>query len=376
MGTLLYEEWGEHEALLVVPSPEGPEVPPPLPRTARLFGEGFGLELGGRLPWVELRYETYGRPGNPAVLIFHALSGSAHVAGTYDERTLSRLTPLERAFGPRGWWNPLVGPGKAIDTERRFVVSANNLGSCYGSTGPLSPAPDGEAFGPRFPEITIRDIVRTQAALLDLLGVERVDVIGGSMGGMLALEFALTYPERTRSLVVMAAPARHGPWARALSALGRRAVVSDPEYRRGYYRRQPRGLALARAIAMAGYRHPRSFELRFGAEPERGESYLDYHGRRFLERFDANTYLTLLAAMDRHDVGRGRGGLGAALGRLRGVPALFVGIDTDLLYPPEEVATAARLAGADYAEIKSPHGHDAFLIEHGQVAEILGAFGY
>ncbi len=376
MGTLLYEEWGEHEALLLVPDSAGPEVPPPHPRTARLFPRGMALEHGGRLPFVELRYETYGRFSRRAVLVFHALSGSAHVAGTYDDEAFRRLTPLERAFGRRGWWNALVSPGGAVDTERRFVVAANVLGSCYGSTGPTSLAPDGRPYGPRFPRVTIRDMVRAQAALLDLLGVEEVDVIGGSMGGMLALEFALSHPERVRSLVVIAAPARHGPWARALSSLGRRAIRLDPAFRGGRYTRQPDGLALARSIAMAGYRHPASFERRFGAEPARGEDYLDYHGRRFLERFDANTYLTLLDAMDSHDVGRGRGGLGAALDRLRGRPALFVGIDTDLLYPAEEVRTAARLAGAEYAELESPHGHDAFLIEHGRLAEILAAFGW
>ncbi len=376
MGTLVYEEWGEHEALLLVPEPRGPEVSPPEPRTARVFPEGMALELGGHLPHVDLRYETYGRYARRAVLVFHALSGSAHVAGTYDDATFARLSPFERAFGRRGWWNPVVAPGGAIDTERRFVVAANVLGSCYGSTGPVSPAPDGRPYGPRFPEITIRDMVRAQAALLDLLGVEEVDVIGGSMGGMQALEFALLFPERVRSLVVIAAPGRHGPWARALSELGRRAVLSDPGFAGGFYSKQPVGLALARAIAMAGYRHPESFERRFGTEPEKGPSYLDYHGRRFLERFDANTYLTLLHAMDRHDVGQGRGGLVAALDRLRGIPALFVGIDSDLLYPAAEVKKLAELAGAEYAEIQSPHGHDAFLIEHRQLSALLAAFGW
>jgi len=376
MGTLLYEEWGEHEALLMVPEPAGPEVAPPLPRTARLFPEGFLLEGGDRLPYVDLRYETYGRYQKQAVLIFHALSGSAHVAGSYDDAVFARLSPLEQAFGRKGWWNRMVAPGGAIDTERRFVVAANVPGSCYGSTGPTSLAPDGRPWGPRFPKITIRDMVRAQAALLDLLGVEQVDVIGGSMGGMQALEFALHYPERVRSLVVVAAPGRHGPWARALSDLGRRAIRLDPAFNGGYYEHQPEGLALARSIAMAGYRHPESFELRFGSAPEQGESYLRYHGKKFVKRFDANTYLTLLDAMDAHDIGRGRGGMGAALARLENIPTLFVGIDSDLLYPAEEVRTLARLAGAEYAEIQSPHGHDAFLIEHEQMRAILAAFGW
>ncbi len=378
MTTLVYEEWGEHEALLIRPRPSGPEIEPPVPKSVRLFREGLSLELGGWLPYVDVRFETYGprEASAGATLIFHALTGSAHAAGTYRPETLARLTPLERAFGAKGWWNALVGPGKAIDTERRFVVVANVLGSCYGTTGPLSEGPDGEPYGPRFPEITIRDMARVQRALLDFLGVRQVDVVGGSMGGMLALEFAVSYPERTRSLAVFAAPLRHGAWARGLSELGRMAILEDREFASGYYAAQPRGLALARAIAMMGYRHPRSFELRWGHQPQQAESYLRYQGDKFVRRFDANTYLTLLAAMDRHDVGRGRGGLAAALDRIAHIPSIMVGIDSDLLYPAEEVKRSALLAGSEYAEIRSPHGHDAFLIESDQVSQILTAFGY
>ena len=373
MGTLLYEEWGEHEALILRPEAPGPEVPPPWPRLAS-FEEGLALELGGRLRPLVLRYETYGPPAKEAVFVFHALTGSAHVAGHYDDAAFEALTPLERAFGRRGWWNPLVGPGRAVDTARRFVVSANVLGSCYGSSGPLSPAPDGRPYGPRFPEVTLGDSARAFKRLLDLLGVERIDAVGGSMGGMLALEFAVRYPERVRSLVVFAAPGRHGAWARGLAALQRRAILSDPAFSNGDYESQPPGLALARSMAMTSYRHPEGFELRFGNQPEQAEHYLAYHGERFLKRFDANSYLRLLAAMDRYDLGRGRGGLAAALARIRGIPSLFVGIDTDLLYPAKEVRTLARLAGAEYAEIQSPYGHDAFLIEVEQVEALLAAF--
>jgi homoserine O-acetyltransferase len=328
------------------------------------------------LPEVRLRFETYGglsRKRDNAVLVFHALTGSAHLAGVYDEATFQSLSPLERAFGKEGWWDSLVGPGRILDPSLYYVISANHLGSCYGSTGPLSLDPrTGKPYGKDFPPLTIRDLARAQARLLDHLGVEKATVIGGSLGGMVALEFALMYPERVRKLVVLAAPPRHGPWARAFNHLARQAILLDPEYQEGHP--APRGMALARGIAMMSYRAPEGFAARWQEAPELGEAYLDYQGEKFLKRFHAESYLVLSRAMDTHDVGRGRGGLEAALRRLQDLPALFVGIDTDLLYPAWEVREAARLAGARYREIKSPHGHDAFLIETDQVEEILEAF--
>ncbi len=378
MSEITLETWGEHEALLLKPPRSPLTVPPPRPRTAVLFPrrEGFYTELGGFLPEVRLRFETYGRLARSrknAVLVFHALTGSAHLAGTYDEKTFKGLSPLEQAFGPTGWWDSLVGPGRILDPALYYVISANHLGSCYGSTGPLSPDPrTGKPYGRAFPPLTVRDLARAQARLLDHLGVEEVTAIGGSLGGMVALEFALMYPERVRKLVVLAAPPRHGPWARAFNHLARQAILLDPAYRQGDP--APQGMALARGIAMMSYRAPQGFRLRWEEEPEKGETYLDHQGEKFLKRFHAESYLVLSRAMDTHDVGRGRGGVAEALRRLRGIPSLFVGIDTDLLYPKEEVQEMATLAGGRYREIKSPHGHDAFLIETDQVEAILEGF--
>ena len=379
-GDLIRETWGEHEALLYKPPRSRGRVTPPQPQTVRLTapGEVFGLEQGGLLPELHLRYEAYGqlnRARDNAVLVFHAWTGSAHLAGTYDEPTLRLLSPLEQAFGADGWWDALVGPGRVLDSDQKFVICANHLGSCYGSTGPLSRNPlTGEPYGPEFPAITVRDMARAQARLLDHLGIEKVTVLGGSLGGMVALEFALLYPRRVRQLVVLAAPSVHGPWARAFNRLSREAVLSDPAYRGGYYSEQPLGLQLGRAIAMLSFRSPESFNLRWNDSPAKGESYVLYQGEKFIRRFDANAYLTLSNAMDTHDVTRGRGSLEAALNRLRSIPSLWVGIDTDVLYTAAEVRLGALLSGGEYREIQSPHGHDAFLIETDQVEEILTGF--
>ncbi|MFZ1642279.1 MAG: homoserine O-acetyltransferase [Candidatus Contendobacter sp.] len=351
----------------------------PLPRDIALWdsSEGFTLERGGALPEVRVRYETYGRLNarrDNAILIFHALTGSAHLAGCYSERVWAGLSPQEQAFGRQGWWDSLVGPGKVFDTRRYYIVCANHLGSCYGSTGPLVRDPrHGHPYGPKFPPVTVADLARVQGRLLERLGVEAAILVGGSLGGMVALEFALSFPRRSKQLIVMAAPARHGPWARAWNSLAREAIRQDPGYHGGRYRRQPAGLALARAIATLSYRAPSSFELRWGPEPLRGEAYLLRQGGKFVGRFDANSYLTLSEAMDSHDVGKGRGGLSRALAGLK-PPALFIGIDSDLLYPSAEVEEVARLARAEFALLHSPHGHDAFLIEDQQVAAVLEPF--
>jgi homoserine O-acetyltransferase len=373
---LIQEAWGDHEALLIKPPRSRGRVPPPVPLEARVAG-AFRLEQGGTLPELRLRYETYGRldlERSNAVLVFHAWTGSAHLAGTYTQETLRSLPALEQAFGAEGWWDELAGPGRMLDTEKYFVICANHIGSCYGSTGPLSLNPaTGRPYGPEFPRLTVRDLARAQAKLLDFLGIDKVTLLGGSLGGMVALEFALLYPQRVHKMVVLAAPAVHGPWARAFNRLSREAVRADPGYRGGYYAEQPTGLQLARAIAMLSFRSPDSFRLRWQQQPERGERYVLYQGEKFARRFDANAYLILSEAMDTHDVGRGRGGLEAALSRLRRIPS-FVGIDTDVLYTAQEVREMAAMSGGIYREIKSPHGHDAFLIETDQVENILTDF--
>lgn len=367
-GTLVQESWGEHEALLIKPPRAKGRVAPPIPCTA-VWQEGFTLESGQSLPELRLRFEAYGRyrpAQNNAVLVFHALTGSAHLAGTYNHLALRGLSAFEQAFGTEGWWDALVGPGRMLDPAQHYVICANHLGSCYGSSGPLEQQP--------FPAITVRDLATAQAKLLDLLGIKQVTLIGGSLGGMVALEFALLFPQRVKQLVVLAAPPVHSPWARAFNYLSREAILADPAFAGGQYTQQPQGLQLARAIAMLSYRSPQSFIERWQSTPERGESYVAYQGEKFARRFDAKAYLCLSQAMDTHDIGRGRGGIAKALEGLRAIPSLFVGIDSDVLYTAPEVQTLARLAGGQYAEVKSPHGHDAFLIETDQVERILEGF--
>ena len=365
-GVLIYEAWGEHEAILLRTRPEGRPVPEPEPSAVELFSpeNPLRLESGEVLETVRVRYETYGQlaaQADNAIFVFHALTGSAHLAGRYTPEALLRLSPLERAFGPIGWWDALVGEGRAIDTSRFFVISANVIGSCYGTTGPLEAGPD-------FPELTVRDMVKVHAALLDHLNIERIWALGGSLGGMQALEFAAGFPDRTRGLVAIAAPARHSPWARGLSRVGREAILRDPAFAGGHYQAQPPGLALAREIAMLSYRAPAGFASRFGSNPEEGERYLAHQGEKFIRRFDANSYLALTGAMDRHDLFGGRSQVEASF------PKLLVGIDSDLLYPASEVRELAQQLGANYQEISSPFGHDGFLIENDQMGTVLRRF--
>lgn len=315
----------------------------------------FTLESGERLPSVTVAFRTWGRrdeDGANAVLVCHALTGS---------------TDVDR------WWGDLLGPGRALDPTRDFVVCSNVLGSCYGTTGPTSPRPGGPGrWGGDFPAVTVRDIVRVQAALLDALGVRRLRlVVGGSLGGMQALEWALLFPDRVDAIAPIAVSARHSAWCIGLSEAQRQAIYADSRWRGGRYPAEDgpeAGLAVARQIAMCTYRSRESIEARFSRDAgESGgfavEGWLRHHGRTLVDRFDASTYVTLTRAMDTHDVGRGRGGWREALATVR-APALVVSIDTDLLYPPvEQEELAAALPAARLVTLRSPHGHDAFLIE-------------
>jgi homoserine O-acetyltransferase len=326
----------------------------------------FELESGGRLPSVTVAYRTWGRlsaTGDNAVLVCHALTGSPDV---------------DR------WWGALLGPGRALDPERDFVVCSNVLGGCYGTTGPTSPRPGGRRrWGGDFPAVTIRDIVRVQAALLDVLGVRRLRlVLGGSLGGMQVLEWALLFPERVDAIAPIAVSARHSAWTIALSGAQRRAIAADPRWRGGRYPEgngPAAGLAIARQIAMCTYRSRASLEARFSRdEGETGGfavlGWLEHHGRALVERFDAATYVTLTKAMDTHDVGRARGGWREALASVR-QPALVVSIDSDVLYPPvEQEELAAALPHGRLVTLASPHGHDAFLIEGETVNALLTGF--
>ncbi|WP_158862884.1 homoserine O-acetyltransferase MetX [Leifsonia sp. AG29] len=342
----------------------------------------FSFESGETLPYVRIAYETWGRLNDArdnAVLVLHALTGDSHAAG---------------AAGPghptAGWWQGIIGPGLAIDTDRFFVVAPNMLGGCQGTTGPASIAPDGSEWGPRFPFTTIRDQVNAQAAFSDVIGIEHwAAVVGGSMGGMQALEWAVGFPERVERLALLAAPPFSTADQIALNSVQLEAVRTDPLFADGYYydakdgEGPHRGLALARRMALLNYRSPSELNERFerawqsGISPLGGggrfavESYLDFHGNKFTRRFDANSYLTLVQAMNSHDVGRGRGGVAAALSRVT-ARTLVVGIDSDRLFPLEGQELIAShlpdtLDGRVPFVIRSDFGHDGFLIEDGAV---------
>lgn len=323
------------------------------------------LDAGTTLPRVDVAYRTWGRldpHGANAVVVCHALTGSADV---------------DR------WWEPLLGPGRALDPDRDFIVASNVLGGCYGTTGPGDPVPGTDrAWGPEFPQVTVRDMVRVQKALLDELGVRHVRlVIGGSLGGMQVLEWGLLYPEFVGTLVPIATCGRHSAWAIGLSAAQRAALRADPRWRDGRYPAHDppaAGLAAARAIAMCSYRSPASLGDRFGRRADGDgfavESWIGQHGTRLVERFDANSYDLLTRAMDAHDVGRDRGGYAEALARLDR-PALVVSIPSDVLYPPAEQDELARLLPRGrLARLPSPHGHDGFLIEAAALSALVKRF--
>ncbi|GLY17553.1 homoserine O-acetyltransferase [Kineosporia rhizophila] len=355
------------------------------PRGGRLFAQvgDISLERGGRLENVGMAYETWGElspSGDNAVLVLHALTGDSHVVGDAGP-----------GHATAGWWNGLIGPGRELDTDRWFVVAPNVLGGCQGSTGPSSPAPDGRPYGSRFPYLTVRDQVAAERALADQLGIGRwALVVGGSMGGMRALEWAVTEPERVERLYVLAStPAATGDQIAWCSAQ-LMAIRSDANFRGGdYYDAGPgqgphAGLGVARRIAHTTYRSEAEINLRFGRLPQQGEnplggggrfaveSYLDHHANKLTHRFDANSYLVLTEAMNSHDVGRGRGGVAAALGRVTARSAVAA-ISSDRLYTPEQNAEIA--AGipdcAPLRVIDSPYGHDGFLVEVDRVGEIL-----
>ncbi len=361
--------------------------PPTLPgrEVVDLTGHGLPLDGGGRLRRLEVAYETWGRldaSASNAVLVCHALTGDSH------------------AGGEGGWWSDVVGPGKAIDTDRFFVVCSNVLGGCQGTTGPSSfdPSADDERpYGPSFPAVSIRDMVRVQSRLADHLGIDRwAGIVGGSMGGMQVLEWATMYPQRVGSIAVIASTAAASAQQIAWSMTGRRAIELDPGFRGGwYYDAAPgegphAGLGIARAVGMIHYRSDAEFEGRFGRASTEDEypfrldhrydveSYLDYHGRKLADRFDANSYLVLNKAMDLHDLGRGRGGIERALDRVA-APALVASVTTDFLYPPHQQrflrdGLRARGRPVTWVEIDSPNGHDGFLTDGDQLEGPLGKF--
>jgi homoserine O-acetyltransferase/O-succinyltransferase len=343
----------------------------------------LALECGRSLNCPTLHYAVYGRLNaakNNAVLVCHALSGSARVGN---------------------WWPEIFAPGAVLSLEHDFVICINMLGSCYGSTGPGSVNPDtGQIYGPDFPLVSVRDNVRAQARLLDSLGIRKLRlVLGGSIGGMQALEWTILRPDRVdRALIIGVTPL--SAMGLALNHLQRQAIQHDPEWADGRYlpQRPPRrGLALARQIAMISYKSAPLFDERYGRNPNQrtGEDpwsadgngsgltggrfdiagYLDHQGQRFIERFDANAYLAILRAMDTWDPMRGCASPGEAFSCIR-ARLSFIGISSDWLFPADEVrrfAETIRQAGvqADYREMKSAHGHDAFLAEQAELVRLL-----
>ena len=384
MKTLVHETWGDHTVL--VARSEASEVGSVGIVSSKVvdvatFQRPLELVLGNHLDHVAVTYETYGQlnaKGTNAILICHALTGSAHAAGRHESQQLP------------GWWDPLVGPGKALDTNHYYVISSNVLGGCYGTTGPSSINPStGKPYGLEFPRYTIRDMVEVQARLVKHLGVTSLaTVIGGSMGAMQVLEWAVMYPELVRSIIPIASGSRHSAWAIGLNEVARRAITADPTWQGGNYQlaSQPEsGLGLARAIAMLSYRSFDSLEAKFGRERVSAsrelldvgfeiESYLAYQGVKLVERFDANTYLYITRAMDDFDLSEGRGRLGDVLEGVN-IPTLVMGISSDVLYPEnEQKGLVDALPQADYARINSHHGHDAFLIEFPQIAVHVRSF--
>ena len=342
------------------------------------------LERGGHLPSARIAWESWGELNaerSNAVLILHALTGDSHVVG---------------GPGPghptAGWWNGVVGAGKAIDTEKWFVVAPNMLGGCQGSTGPASHSPAGVEWASAFPFLTIRDQVAAQVAFMKALGIETwAAVIGGSMGGMQALEWAVGHPNLLQRVAILATPAQSSADQISLNSVQIDAVRLDHAFNDGDYYESTegpyRGLALARRMALLNYRSPSELNDRFERSWQSDlsplgdggryavESYLDFHGNKFTRRFDANSYITLVEAMNSHDVGRDRGGLVAALSRVTAT-ALVLGIDSDRLFPLENQQFIARhvptaLDGDDAVVIESEFGHDGFLIEHEAVGHHL-----
>ncbi|RKQ85341.1 homoserine O-acetyltransferase [Mycolicibacterium mucogenicum 261Sha1.1M5] len=341
-------------------------------------------EAGEELPHVRIAYETFGELNEArdnAILVFHALTGDSHLVGA---ATAGHPTD--------GWWSEIVGPGRPLDTNRYCIIAPNVLGGCQGTTGPGSLAADHREWGARFPYLTVRDQVQAATKFADALGVERfAAVIGGSMGGMHALEWGIVNQHRTARLAVIAAPPVTTADQIGLNLVQLEAIRSDPSYHGGDYYDAPdgigphHGLATARRLALLNYRSNTELDDRFGrswqsaVSPLGGggrfavESYLDFHGNKFTRRFDANSYVTLVQAMNSHDVGRGRGGVRAALQTLE-LPTLVLGIPSDRLFTIEgqdEIArhTPGSLDGTQATRIDSPYGHDSFLIEF----ELVGA---
>jgi homoserine O-acetyltransferase len=358
------------------------------PRYAH-FEDALPLRSGAVLPGFTLAYETYGALNaehSNAIMLFHALSGDAHVAGYHTS------DPAERP----GWWDEAVGPGKMFDTDRYYVVCSNVLGGCRGSTGPSSLAPDGQPWGLRFPLVTVADMVNAQARLLDRLGIDRLfAAAGGSMGGMQALEWAVQFPERVGHVLFIASTARSSAQNIAFNAIGRAAITNDPRWNGGDYYggdAPDGGLAVARMAGHITYMSDHSLEAKFGRRlqahdalpyrldtPEFAvESYLGHQGEKFVQRFDANSYLYITKALDYFDIADGYGSMEAALARTQ-AGYLVISFSSDWLYTEaqaRELVWALRAAGRPVEEqrVQADYGHDSFLVEVKTMTELVGGY--
>ncbi|MEY3124586.1 MAG: hypothetical protein RLZZ573_1106 [Pseudomonadota bacterium] len=361
------------------------------------FSTVLSLQSGASLRDYSLRYETYGTLNadkSNAVLICHALNASHHVAGVYEGQEKSE-----------GWWDNMIGPGKALDTTRFFVIGVNNLGSCFGSTGPMHTNPDtGQVYGADFPVVTVEDWVNAQARLLDVLGIQTLAaVMGGSLGGMQALSWALQYPDRLRHAVVVASAPNLTAENIAFNEVARRAIVTDPDFHGGnFYAHNTvpkRGLRIARMIGHITYLSDDVMNEKFGRQLRKAatdgdladylystqevefqiESYLRYQGDKFAEYFDANTYLLITRALDYFDPARTYGGdLSHALARAT-CKFLLVSFTTDWRFAPKrsrEIVKALldNRRDVSYAEINAPHGHDAFLLDDARYMGVLSSY--
>jgi len=364
------------------------------------FDAPLALQSGASIRQYDLAFETYGTPNadrSNAVLICHALNASHHVAGVYEGQAKSE-----------GWWDNMVGPGKPVDTDRFFVIGVNNLGSCFGSTGPMHVNPDsadGQVYGADFPVVTVEDWVRAQALLLDRLGIQTLAaVMGGSLGGMQATAWSLLYPQRLRRAVVVASAPNLTAENIAFNEVARRAIVTDPDFHGGHFYRHgvvpKRGLRIARMIGHITYlsddvmnakfgRQLRSAVTQAGADPDyrystqdvefQIESYLRYQGDKFADYFDANTYLLITRTLDYFDPARAYGGnLSQALARAT-CKFLLVSFVTDWRFAParsRELVKALLDNQRDlsYAEIDAPHGHDAFLMDDPRYHAVVRAY--
>ena len=343
------------------------------------------LDCGEKLGPITVAYETFGAPNEDlsnAILVLHAFSGDAHAAGWH-----------EIASKP-GWWDDMIGPGKAFDTEKYFVICSNVLGGCKGTTGPSSINPrTGKPYGVDFPLVSIPDMVRVQARLLDHLGIGKLfSVAGGSMGGQQVLEWLVACPERVRSAVVIATASRHSPQQIAFNEVGRQAILADPNWQNGqYYESEPpaKGLSVARMIGHITYMSDTSMAEKFGRRTGGNgkshpfgtgfqvEDYLQHKGLTFVDRFDANSYLYITRAIDDYDASRGVSLVEALTGLEARV--LVLSFKSDWLYPSyqsQEIVRACKKAGVDvtYCEIRSTYGHDAFLLEVEEQTKLVSHF--